>query len=118
MIRRPPRSTRTDTLFPYTTLFQEGFGMPQSRRPAGREMIDFSAPRGSPRLKLANSLSYDGVHIIRGALTPNEDGKIIGGSQLSIAIHVGDPLDLEWSEPGSDRLRVTDRKSTRLNSSH
>src|SRR3546814_14603832 len=22
MIRRPPRSTRTDTLFPYTTLFQ------------------------------------------------------------------------------------------------
>src|SRR3546814_12141872 len=81
--------------------------MPQSRRPAGREMIDFSAPRGSPRLKLANSLSYDGVHIIRGALTPNEDGKIIGGSQLSIAIHVGDPLDLDWSEPGSDRLRVT-----------
>src|SRR3546814_9054621 len=24
MIRRPPRSTRTDTLFPYTTLFREG----------------------------------------------------------------------------------------------
>src|SRR3546814_2873829 len=24
MIRRPPRSTRTDTLFPYTTLFQSG----------------------------------------------------------------------------------------------
>src|SRR3546814_3599582 len=28
MIRRPPRSTRTDTLFPYTTLFR-------SRRPRG-----------------------------------------------------------------------------------
>src|SRR3546814_16065263 len=28
MIRRPPRSTRTDTLFPYTTLFRS----PQSRR--------------------------------------------------------------------------------------
>src|SRR3546814_9506184 len=30
MIRRPPRSTRTDTLFPYTTLFrsvQEMFGL-------------------------------------------------------------------------------------------
>src|SRR3546814_4131381 len=28
MIRRPPRSTRTDTLFPYTTLFRSpvGFG--------------------------------------------------------------------------------------------
>src|SRR3546814_13429565 len=25
MIRRPPRSTRTDTLFPYTTLFRSHF---------------------------------------------------------------------------------------------
>src|SRR3546814_7991450 len=27
MIRRPPRSTRTDTLFPYTTLFRSGRGL-------------------------------------------------------------------------------------------
>src|SRR3546814_3451340 len=27
MIRRPPRSTRTDTLFPYTTLFRSGEGI-------------------------------------------------------------------------------------------
>src|SRR3546814_2959331 len=27
MIRRPPRSTRTDTLFPYTTLFRSGIGI-------------------------------------------------------------------------------------------
>src|SRR3546814_2215536 len=27
MIRRPPRSTRTDTLFPYTTLFRSQFGL-------------------------------------------------------------------------------------------
>src|SRR3546814_2366100 len=27
MIRRPPRSTRTDTLFPYTTLFRSGVAM-------------------------------------------------------------------------------------------
>src|SRR3546814_15980183 len=26
MIRRPPRSTRTDTLFPYTTLFRSPWG--------------------------------------------------------------------------------------------
>src|SRR3546814_4723837 len=31
MIRRPPRSTRTDTLFPYTTLFRS-----LRRRPADR----------------------------------------------------------------------------------
>src|SRR3546814_14438729 len=27
MIRRPPRSTRTDTLFPYTTLFRSNEGL-------------------------------------------------------------------------------------------
>src|SRR3546814_12023352 len=27
MIRRPPRSTRTDTLFPYTTLFRSHVGL-------------------------------------------------------------------------------------------
>src|SRR3546814_4754884 len=32
MIRPPPRSTRTDTLFPYTTLFRS----PCDRAPAGR----------------------------------------------------------------------------------
>src|SRR3546814_11725988 len=31
MIRRPPRSTRTDTLFPYTTLFRsERAGLPKA----------------------------------------------------------------------------------------
>src|SRR3546814_4103805 len=35
MIRRPPRSTRTDTLFPYTTLFRsDQFGI------AAREPVD------------------------------------------------------------------------------
>src|SRR3546814_8330305 len=40
MIRRPPRSTRTDTLFPYTTLFRSSknrparvIGAPRLRRP-------------------------------------------------------------------------------------
>src|SRR3546814_9061665 len=32
MIRRPPRSTRTDTLFPYTTLFRSNPRMPRIRR--------------------------------------------------------------------------------------
>src|SRR3546814_4408266 len=39
MIRRPPRSTRTDTLFPYTTLFRSGrtaaaLGQHDCQRPA------------------------------------------------------------------------------------
>src|SRR3546814_1556190 len=41
MIRRPPRSTRTDTLFPYTTLFR-------SPRPGqhAREFEDLDAVQG------------------------------------------------------------------------
>src|SRR3546814_7042816 len=38
MIRRPPRSTRTDTLFPYTTLFRSercGAGVEVDRGAAG-----------------------------------------------------------------------------------
>src|SRR3546814_9205852 len=39
MIRRPPRSTRTDTLFPYTTLFRSDAEQPEhalaQRRQAG-----------------------------------------------------------------------------------
>src|SRR3546814_12710561 len=39
MIRRPPRSTRTDTLFPYTTLFR-------SRVPAVTALVE-TVPAGS-----------------------------------------------------------------------
>src|SRR3546814_14042455 len=42
MIRRPPRSTRTDTLFPYTTLFRSLFaGWPGPRDCAG--LVDHGA---------------------------------------------------------------------------
>src|SRR3546814_18788610 len=37
MIRRPPRSTRTDTLFPYTTLFR-------SRRVVGYSVLNLDLP--------------------------------------------------------------------------
>src|SRR3546814_1123651 len=37
MIRRPPRSTRTDTLFPYTTLFRSPPPALAFHRPASRQ---------------------------------------------------------------------------------
>src|SRR3546814_9349322 len=40
MIRRPPRSTRTDTLFPYTTLFRSG---PDSGAPGLKEELTSDA---------------------------------------------------------------------------
>src|SRR3546814_7434544 len=39
MIRRPPRSTRTDTLFPYTTLFRSAIADNASRRAAIRRNV-------------------------------------------------------------------------------
>src|SRR3546814_6557110 len=53
MIRRPPRSTRTDTLFPYTTLFRSGFaaGMPDvgghTHRRHQRLGVGILDPRGA-----------------------------------------------------------------------
>src|SRR3546814_2068393 len=49
MIRRPPRSTRTDTLFPYTTLFRS----PLPRQSSGstgrvRNCPPISSPRSQP----------------------------------------------------------------------
>src|SRR3546814_6393470 len=51
MIRRPPRSTRTDTLFPYTTLFRspktaQGFAKPPhwtNEPPPRPKAVDASA---------------------------------------------------------------------------
>src|SRR3546814_8799986 len=54
MIRRPPRSTRTDTLFPYTTLFRSIFriGITDGQiereavqRPGGHLQIETATPR-------------------------------------------------------------------------
>src|SRR3546814_11315869 len=49
MIRRPPRSTRTDTLFPYTTLFRAAslaFGVARVAQEQGAEVILTGAGRG------------------------------------------------------------------------
>src|SRR3546814_1475977 len=39
MMRRPPRSTRTDTLFPYTTLFRSHIGRDFQLRIAGVDRL-------------------------------------------------------------------------------
>src|SRR3546814_6250511 len=44
MIRRPPRSTRTDTLFPYTTLFRSAVTLGGDRLP------DFAERRQLPHI--------------------------------------------------------------------
>src|SRR3546814_14041894 len=57
MIRRPPRSTRTDTLFPYTTLFRSPAGADRASRlragrfdPDGRARASHDSLRAQPDL--------------------------------------------------------------------
>src|SRR3546814_1031511 len=49
MIRRPPRSTRTDTLFPYTTLFRSP---PPISLPSGGDAIAASLQLQAPERAL------------------------------------------------------------------
>src|SRR3546814_8509817 len=62
MIRRPPRSTRTDTLFPYTTLFRSlsrlpGIGV---QRDQGQER--YVQVRGAPTRWTV--VSFDGINVL------------------------------------------------------
>src|SRR3546814_3035497 len=74
MIRRPPRSTRTDTLFPYTTLF---------RSVVQRAARHRSAQRPRPRARAARPRAFRaraGPHERRasGLHEPRDDGQPFG----------------------------------------
>src|SRR3546814_20255013 len=58
MIRRPPRSTRTDTLFPYTTLFRSGQGTFVAQ--CGGELGRRAVGQGTVRAHLVVVLAPDG----------------------------------------------------------
>src|SRR3546814_4078516 len=62
MIRRPPRSTRTDTLFPYTTLFRS-----DRLPPAGDPRGDRGDPRRRPLQGNARRLAGDRLDPPQGA---------------------------------------------------
>src|SRR3546814_18564711 len=100
MIRRPPRSTLTDTRFPYTTLFRSRDGAEN----------DAAHAQGQPAL--------DGCHVADAAaelhrkVDRREDGldrRRIGRPPREGAVEV------DQVQPAEPRL---DRKRTRLKSSH
>src|SRR3546814_15577523 len=97
MIRRPPRSTRTDTLFPYTTLF--------------RSHTDDAPPLTQAQLKqklTVKAQKIDSTAVLDAPVPPSEP-------QL-FAIDAWPSLSASTSSQPAPR--ATDRKSTRLNSSH
>src|SRR3546814_3222370 len=85
MLRRPPRSTRTDTLFPYTTLFRsdEGgeavaVGDPLPREElrgaldAGERILDLVRQHGGGGARDAARTTDGAAHQFRIALRRNE----------------------------------------------
>src|SRR3546814_11428610 len=75
MIRRPPRSTRTDTLFPYTTLFRSG----------GRAFGFGEIARGAHDIGTARGERPRGLHAESGRDAGDEDAltaKIDAGEHL------------------------------------
>src|SRR3546814_13576761 len=92
MIRRPPRATRTDTLFPYTTLFRSagGFRRQEEGLDAGRVRL-----RELARMADQDDLDLNGL----------SDDELV---------------EQMWDDlyDGLKDEIVEDRKSTRLNSSH
>src|SRR3546814_18904946 len=66
MIRRPPRSTRTDTLFPYTTLFRSrGAGQPTDDEPVGK-CTDYA--------RTGQHDGRDDRHLLRQLSRPSDSG--------------------------------------------
>src|SRR3546814_4369940 len=105
MIRRPPRSTRTDTLFPYTTLF--------------RSIVLQLPARRAPRLTIERH-----PRLLRRPAAFLEVARRAGGGDILPRRAPAQPARHDMIE--SQILarsailarEAVDRKSTRLNSSH
>src|SRR3546814_17278950 len=90
MIRRPPRSTRTDTLFPYTTLFRSSARRrpyPLHHEPSGTDIVGgdsseiglfrarsgracHTAPRGAFTRHSRRNAGRGGTHSVGGVIHP------------------------------------------------
>src|SRR3546814_7945815 len=125
-IRRPPRSKRTDTLFPYTTLFRSPpaglLGAPGLRHPAalrhggrGRHLPSRHHPARAGAGDLEGGLRAALAAADRRALRREPEP---AAALLPVP---GDPEALAAEPPGAlprFAARPRDRKSPRLNSSH
>src|SRR3546814_9954174 len=120
MIRRPPRSTRTDTLFPYTTLFRSRAGdhgpnllchrcLSSSRpmrpdEPCHKhpELVPWTVAESAPR---SRARAPEPLTLMNAALRAAPTPVRVGGGVGRVAPDIGPP-------------QLPERKSPRLNTSH
>src|SRR3546814_11580364 len=101
MIRLPPRVTRTDTIFPYTTLFRSGLALQVLDGADACVLVDDQLHQ--------RAAAEQGDRLHRHAVRPHDDRGIADAA----ADHRIAGTDLL-----GDIDAALDRKSTRLNSSH
>src|SRR3546814_12177178 len=92
MIRRPPRSTRTDTLFPYTTLFRSHGGLRRRHgRHVGADRRGDQADAGGGKLSRRRSQRRVGHHDVIAGLAAHEEGlrRGAGAIEQGIAVAAG-----------------------------
>src|SRR3546814_3901017 len=99
MIRRPPRSTRTDTLFPYTTRF--------------RSTLDHAPPT----MLNGEVAGNEGYGIVEFLLRRQAVSAHAVAVPMATALVLIFPAAHDIHLIGAD-IELGDRKSTRLNSSH
>src|SRR3546814_7962196 len=135
MIRRPPRSTRTDTLFPYTTLFRSDYDSYHRANVLGTDnVLDACRAHRIDRLVYTStpSVTHRATNPVAGGTADTvpygEDFKAAYAATKTIAekavlaangarlATVALRPRLIWG-PGDNQL-LPDRKSKRLNSSH
>src|SRR3546814_15612416 len=99
MIRRPPRSTRTDTLFPYTTLFRSVLVAERERRSLVDRVGHAEAhAKGVARIDLADGLVVEGlVHVIRQM----EEIAEVGAEEGRVVRIEDRPTRLDAEKPGA-----------------
>src|SRR3546814_13781609 len=109
MIRRPPRSTRTDTLFPYTTLFR-------SYLDPGQVLDEVVGPGGRGRRDRAQSRALGvaaavGLAAVVGLLLASPEGGLLRALRHKGSHATGLPnLRSSPPAPGTRCLRVSARR--------
>src|SRR3546814_4162899 len=123
MIRRPPRSTRTDTLFPYTTLFRSP-GLLDELARAGEHGADRAAkalgqidPQAVEGLGEAAGSDAGGHHRVQQAGAIHVIGEPLPRGELAQRLDVVERPDRAATHVGGllHGDHTGDRKRTRLN---
>src|SRR3546814_5076406 len=120
MIRRPPRSTRTDTLFPYTTLFRSVVGLQRVVQQCVAVAVGLALEEDvALRIQDLQLDAADRTAVAQRGRVHVQ--LVLVGARVQADVADGEERSLEpiIEVAGTRHPReIQDRKSTRLNSSH